>query len=147
MIQFDKGHEGEEHYNERKVLADLPGMSLVATGLERMRAGEEFRFGATPEDKAEAKRALQLARKALFDGDADLLILDEIVSAAGCGLLKEEDVVSLAKDFRESRPRELVMTGRGAPPRLIELADLATEMTCLKHYFNEGIPARPGIDY
>jgi len=147
FIQFDKGFQDEEHYYERKVLRSLPGLSLEATGVERMRPGRKFRFGVTEADRAEARRGLDLARDRLLEGGADLLILDEILSAVAYGLLPEAEVWALAEQFWARRPRELVMTGRKPSARLLEAADLVTEMVCRKHYFNAGVPARPGFDF
>jgi cob(I)alamin adenosyltransferase len=147
FIQFDKGFEDEEHYNERKILRALPNLRFEASGLERMRPEQKFRFGVTDGDRAEAQRALRLAEERVFSGDADLVILDEAISAAQYKLLERETILNLAERFRAERPRELVLTGRGAWPALLERADLVTEMKAVKHYFDAGIPARPGIDY
>ena len=147
FIQFDKGVQDEELCHERTILRSLPGLFLASTGVERMRPGRQFRFGVTDEDRAEARRGLQLAHERLVEGPAHLLILDEILSAVSYGLLPEDDVWALAQRFLADRPRELVMTGRKPSARLIEAADLVTEMVCRKHYFKAGVPARPGFDY
>ncbi|MCX7015538.1 MAG: cob(I)yrinic acid a,c-diamide adenosyltransferase, partial [Candidatus Sumerlaeota bacterium] len=147
LIQFDKGFNEEEHYGERKILRALPGLFLEPTGIERLRPGRKFRFGVTAADRAEARRGLALAEERLFRGPADLLILDEILSAVSYKLLPEDDVWALVERFRAERPRELVLTGRTSSRRLLEAADLVTEMVCRKHYFQAGLPARPGIDY
>jgi cob(I)alamin adenosyltransferase len=60
-------------------------------------------------------------------------------------------LITLADALRivDARPAhaELVLTGRNAPPELLALADLVTEMRLVKHYFYEGIPARPGVEF
>ncbi|OPZ03902.1 MAG: Cob(I)yrinic acid a,c-diamide adenosyltransferase [candidate division BRC1 bacterium ADurb.BinA364] len=147
FIQFDKGGSEDDRYYERRLLRAAPGMNWIATGLERMRPGQPFRFGATDEDRREALRALALARQSLEGGGAGLVVLDEILSAVAYRLLREEEVWELAELFLARRPCELAMTGRRASPRLIEAAGLVTEMKCVKHCFESGIPARPGIDY
>jgi cob(I)alamin adenosyltransferase len=75
----------------------------------------------------------------------DVLILDEIVFCLSKNLARFEDVKNVV-DKRDPRV-EVVLTGRGATPQLIELADLVTEMKNIKHPFDKAIPARRGIEY
>ncbi|MCX5643296.1 MAG: cob(I)yrinic acid a,c-diamide adenosyltransferase [Phycisphaerae bacterium] len=75
----------------------------------------------------------------------DVLILDEIVFCLSAGLAKFEDIRRLID--RRDPTVEIVLTGRGATPELIELADLVTEMKKIKHPFDRGTPARRGIEY
>ena len=75
----------------------------------------------------------------------DVLILDEIAFCLSRGLTTLEDVKRLI-DQRDQAV-EIVLTGREAPVELVELADLVTEMKCIKHPFEKGVPARRGIDY
>ena len=74
-----------------------------------------------------------------------LVILDEINLALSYGFLETERVVALL----QNKPKnvEIILTGRNAPPELIKVADLVTEMKMHKHYYNEGTPARRGIEY
>ena len=88
---------------------------------------------------------LAAARGILERGDADLLILDEIMAAMRYGCVAREEALSLL-DARGEKT-ELVLTGRGAPAELIERADLVTEMKKIKHYYDDGLPARRGIEY
>ena len=77
--------------------------------------------------------------------DADLLILDEIVSACNRGVVPEELVV----DFLRGKPDQLevVLTGREPSPALMELADYITEMRKLRHPYDRGTAARKGVEY
>jgi cob(I)alamin adenosyltransferase len=86
-------------------------------------------------------RLAETAQKRFYD----LLILDEIVFCLAKGLADFKDIRNLI-ECREPAV-EIVLTGRGATPELIELADLVTEMKSLKHPFERGIAARRGIDY
>lgn len=148
MVQFDKGYNGDdEHYCERTILRQLPNMQLYPTGLERMTPGGRFRFGVTDGDLAEAERAMALSRGFIESGEADLLVLDEILSAITYHLVKEPSVLELVDAWMETRPFDLVLTGRRASKDVIERADLVTEMAKIKHYFDAGIPARRGYDY
>ncbi|MBD3371977.1 MAG: cob(I)yrinic acid a,c-diamide adenosyltransferase [Candidatus Coatesbacteria bacterium] len=74
----------------------------------------------------------------------DLLIADELLVAVDLGLVDLAAVCELI----DSRPAvELVLTGRNAHPELVRRADLVSEVLALKHYYDEGLPARRGIEY
>ena len=84
--------------------------------------------------------------KGLFqDQSWDMLVLDEIDIAMRDGFLKEEEVLSLL----EAKPErlELVLTGRGATERIMERADLVSEVKEVKHPYDQGIKSREGIEY
>ena len=86
-------------------------------------------------------RLAETAQKRFYD----VLILDEIVFCLAKGLADLQDVKHLL-DCRDPAV-EIVLTGRGATPELIELADLVTEMKSIKHPFEKGLSARRGIEY
>jgi len=70
--------------------------------------------------------------------------MDEVNVSIRFGLVKVDEVVQILK---ERPPRvEVVLTGRYAPPEIIEIADLVTEMKCVKHPYTKGVPARAGIE-
>jgi len=106
----------------------------------------EFIIGQpTPEDLAAAQSGLAEARQALLSGEYDVVILDEANQAVSLNLFSIDDLLAIV---RERAPGvEAVITGRQAHPRLMEAADLVTEMCEVKHYHNRGVPAREGIDY
>lgn len=87
------------------------------------------------------ERIAQTAEKGLYD----VLILDEIVYCLSKGLAKFEQIKQVIE--RRAPAVEVVLTGRGATPELIELADLVTEMKKVKHPFDKGIAARRGIEF
>jgi cob(I)alamin adenosyltransferase len=148
MIQFDKGFDGEnEHYSERKVLRGLPGLRLDPTGCERVMPDGRFRFGVTPEDLAESARGLELARQAVVSDERDLVILDEALSAQRYKLIRETDLLDLIALWRQRGRCELVLSGRTRLQSVLDAADLVTEMRKVKHYFDEGVPARLGIEF
>ncbi|MCX7598810.1 MAG: cob(I)yrinic acid a,c-diamide adenosyltransferase [Armatimonadetes bacterium] len=99
----------------------------------------------TPQDQAAVAQGWEVARKVLACGAWDLVVLDEICNVCRAGLLRAEDVVAAI----ESRPGhvEVVCTGRSAPPELLAIADLITEMRCLKHPYDLGLVARRGIEF
>ena len=81
----------------------------------------------------------------LRSGDYELLILDEITYAVKYGWVDEADVVDAV---RHRAPKtNVVMTGRDAPAGLIDVADTVTEMTKVKHAYDQGIKALKGIEY
>ncbi|WP_028581911.1 cob(I)yrinic acid a,c-diamide adenosyltransferase [Desulfogranum japonicum] len=95
-------------------------------------------------DIAAAKQGVDTLLEVLQQGEYDVVIADEVCVALACRLLTEEDLIRLA----EARPAkvELIFTGRGAPEKIIAMADLVTEMHCVKHYYEQGVLSRKGID-
>jgi cob(I)alamin adenosyltransferase len=87
------------------------------------------------------ERLAQTAEKRFYD----VLILDEIIFCLSKGLVKLETIKDLID--RRNPAVEIVLTGRGATKELIEIADLVTEMKNIKHPFDKGIEARPGIEF
>ncbi len=98
----------------------------------------------TEEDKASAQHGLAESRQAIMSGRYDLVIMDEANIAVWFNLISVDDLLDLIK--KKPAHVELVITGRKADPRLIEAADLVTEMKEIKHYYTQGIPARYGIE-
>jgi cob(I)alamin adenosyltransferase len=96
-------------------------------------------------DVAAAERAWQVALSMLADPSLRLVILDEINVALRYEYLTIEPVLAAVA----ARPagQHVVFTGRNAAPALIEAADLATEMSLVKHPFRDGIKAQPGIEF
>jgi cob(I)alamin adenosyltransferase len=104
-----------------------------------------FAPGNPPADYIELVRnGMEEARQAIKGGLYDLVVLDEIVVAQHFGLVSWEELLGVI----DSKPDnvELVLTGRYASSKLIERADLVTEMVEVKHYYSKGVSARPGID-
>jgi len=95
--------------------------------------------------RASVTQALDEAREAMSSGEYDIVVLDEINNAVADGFADVAEVV----DFILSKPEkvELILTGRSARQKLIDLADYVTEMRCIKHPFQKGISARRGIEF
>jgi len=96
------------------------------------------------EDRRLAQEALVRAKELLVSGSYDLFVCDELLGAIGFGLLDLEQALELI--HLKPKAVELVLTGRNADQRLIEAADLVTEMREIKHYYCAGVPARVGIE-
>ncbi len=149
FIQFDKGAgPGSDFYQERKIFPLLPGLTHIATGLVRFNEEKQtFRFNNIPGDFQEAQRGLQCARDSFCQGFG-LVVLDEGLSLILTGLVKKEEIIALLDDFETAgRPCELVLTGHRIWPELEAKVDLITEMRKVKHYFDQKLEARKGIEY
>jgi cob(I)alamin adenosyltransferase len=96
-------------------------------------------------DREQARLAVKNAMVALTGGKYDIVVIDEINVAVAWKLIDVADVIKLI----DARPEkvELILTGRYADPRIIEKADLVTEMRKIKHPLDAGIPARKGIEF
>lgn len=101
--------------------------------------------GPTEEDYRSVAEAWEVAADAISGGEYDVVVLDEVNIALAHDLLEWPPV----SDALRSRPLhvEVVMTGRGAPDPLVEMADLVTEMLPRKHYYDAGVHARLGIEF
>lgn len=96
-------------------------------------------------DKAHANEGWSAAKAAILAGDHRLVILDELTYLCTWGWIDQADVI----DTITNRPEHvnIIVTGRDAPAELIEIADTVTEMTEVKHAYQQGIRAKRGIDY
>jgi len=91
------------------------------------------------------EEAFKKTYQIINEGKHNLIILDEINLALSLNFLETERVLTLLKNKPEDI--EIILTGRNAPLEIIQQADLVTEMKMNKHYYNEGTPARKGIEY
>jgi len=99
----------------------------------------------TSEDIQAAKEGLEEVGAVIRSGQYDVLVLDEATIALHYKLFSVEELIAVLQEKPEET--EIVITGRYAPGELIEIADLATEMKEIKHYYTKGIPAQKGIEY
>ncbi|OGU15888.1 MAG: cob(I)yrinic acid a,c-diamide adenosyltransferase [Geobacteraceae bacterium GWC2_53_11] len=137
MFQFIKGGgKYGEHLAAEKL---APLLTIIQTG----RPGWVNTKDIT-EDRRTAQEALVQAKELLTSGEYDLFICDEINGSVGFGLIDVEQVLDLISCKPEKT--ELVLTGRNAHERVIEAADLVTEMREIKHYYKAAVPARTGIE-
>lgn len=97
------------------------------------------------QDRDRAGEGLAFAHRALTGGEYDIVVLDEVLAALKAQLISLDEVTDLIRARPESV--ELVLTGRVAPPEIVEVADLVTEMKSEKHPFERGVGARRGIEY
>jgi cob(I)alamin adenosyltransferase len=138
IAQFMK----EYPYNE---LISLKHLSEWIT-IEQF-GGDEFVYKKEfpgVEELAKARNGLQTALEKMLSNEYDLIILDEVIVAIYFKLIKTEELM----EFIKQKPKtvEFILTGRYCPQELIELADLVTEMKEIKHYYQNGITSRKGIE-
>jgi cob(I)alamin adenosyltransferase len=138
IVQFVKGvwHTGErtalEHFGDL-VTCRAMGEGFTWDTQDRAR------------DIAAARRAWETAQAMIADPSYRLVLLDELNIVLRYDYLPTDEVVTVLKN----KPRDLhvIVTGRNAKPKLIEAADLVTEMTLVKHPFRAGVKAQPGIEF
>jgi cob(I)alamin adenosyltransferase len=133
--------KGDYEYGEYDTLRKLPNIDMRQSGFRRFTDPLNIK----PEDKEQAESALTAAREAMLSGNYDLVVLDEVNVALNYKLIKLEEVIELINKKPENV--ELILTGRYADNKIIEMADLVTEMVKVKHPYDKGISARKGIEY
>jgi cob(I)alamin adenosyltransferase len=144
VLQFVKGDRetGERRLAER----GHDGAGGLA-GLDWQVLGEGFTWlGDDPSVHADAARAGWARASALLaEGRHDVVILDEVILPVARGWI---DLADLLAVLSRRRPGvHVVLTGRGAPPALVDAADLVTDMRAVKHPFEKGVRAIAGVDF
>ncbi len=139
VIQFMKGNID---YGELEASKRFEGqITIVQMG----RASFVNKKNPAPKDVQMARDAVSRAKEVLADGNYDLVILDEINMALDFKLITLESVLELCRSKPEGV--ELILTGRNARAELLDAADLVTEMKNVKHYYDNGVAAREGIEH
>ncbi len=134
--QFMKG----QYYGELSSLEHIPGIRIEQFGDE----GCIRRHEVTAVHKEHAKAGLDRIAQVMAENVCSLIIMDEILVAIWFGLVSTDEVRAVVLNRPDGV--ELVLTGRQAPPQLLDLADLVTEMKEVKHYYSKGVLARDGIE-
>lgn len=135
MVQFFKSGAGE-----------IKALKKFGSRFQLWSFGGGFTWQVSREENAKTvqkawKRCCSLLRNPKYD----LVIFDEIHIALKYKFLNTAEVL---KALRARLPsKHVILTGRGAPKAILKMADLVTEMKCLKHPFQKGIPAQPGLDF
>jgi len=135
IVQFLK--KGD--YSEIKSMSKLENITVEQYGL-----GKFVRGNPSEEDKAAGSLGYQKLCELLKKNEHDMVIAEEGNVAVMCGLISEEELLALI-DMKPPNV-ELVITGRGALPSVMDRADLVTEMKEIKHYYKQGVMARVGIE-
>lgn len=138
VIQFLKGGEIS---GEVKEAIEKNIFSVERFGSSKLVLPDDI----DPTHLKEAKSALARVKELVVSGEFDIVIADEIITAFLLKLVSEEEILEIMSSKNPNV--ELVLTGRGATKKMIERADLVTEMREVKHYFLKGLPARKGIEF
>ena len=146
FVQFIKSWEVGEHRFIKSIMPIYEDkLVFYKGGLGFFNAGEISSDASTEEHIESARKTFEFAYTAVISGDYQLVICDEINNAVSDGLL---DISDLRKLIAEKHPQtSLCLTGRNFPAELIDSVDIVTEMTKLKHHFDDGLIANAGIDY
>ncbi|MGA9063013.1 MAG: cob(I)yrinic acid a,c-diamide adenosyltransferase [Terracidiphilus sp.] len=144
VLQFIKG---SWHYGELDA-AEAFGGSYAGNMVIRQMGRGFVKIGAAepdPEDIRLVQAAWAEAREAIYSGEWDMVVLDEINYAISYKMLEPAAVAEALKGKPEMV--HVILTGRNAHPMLVELADTVTEMREVKHAYQKGILAQRGIEY
>jgi cob(I)alamin adenosyltransferase len=137
VVQFIKGKwkTGERSFAEK-----IPELTFLVMG-----RGFTWESDDISRDKEAARQAWQKAAEIIAAGQHPIVILDELTYVINYDFVSLEEILAVLG----KRPPHVhvVITGRNAPDELLAMADLVTEMKSLKHPFEKGIPAKPGIDF
>jgi cob(I)alamin adenosyltransferase len=140
MIQFMKAKT--DRYGEHD--------SLEKLGVEVHTMGDGFTWDTkNPEqDIKTSETSWNLCVEKMENAEYDLLVFDELVYVLDYKFLDVEKILEQIKAARATQPHlHIILTGRNAPPELVEAADLVTEMKEIKHPFHAGIYAQQGIEF
>lgn len=128
---------------EAEGVKNLPNVKFIQGGKGFVKIlGDKLSLS---EHKKAARETFDILYKEVLGGKWDVVVADEIIGAVSSGLLPESLVIKLIQ--AKSQEPDLVLTGHHASKKLIELADLVTEMREVKHPFQKGILAKRGIDF
>ena len=143
IIMFTKGGDDYGELNSFMNLSPAikDNLKIIQAGLDRI----VYKNNETEDDVREIKKGWDLAKKAIKNDEYQLIILDEANIAIDMGILDVDEVVEVLKNKPEEM--EIVLTGRNAHPKIIEIAHLVSEIKPVKHYWDTGIAARKGIEY
>lgn len=139
LTQFLKNGSSSEF----QILKELPQVRIICCT-----KSFGFIWKMSEEQKAEARKAytelFEQATRAAVEEEAFLLVMDEFMSAYNLGMIDREKALKFLREKPENL--EVVLTGRDPAPELVELADYVSEIQKRKHPFDQGIPARKGIE-
>jgi len=138
MVQFIKG---------TWKTGELEAVKHVSNQFQIYPMGEGFTWDTKDyaKDVQTARRTWAKCVEVLHDQDHRLVIFDEINYCFQYNFLDVKEVIQELQ--KKPQDKHVILTGRGAPSELIEIADLVTEMKCIKHPYQQGLKAQPGIEY
>ena len=138
VVQFVKG---KWQTGERKALEAFPGQVSLST----MGEGFTWETQDRARDIAAARAAWEQAKGYILDGEHQMVLCDELNIVLRYDYLPVEEVIEVLR--AKPKMKHVIITGRNARDELIEIADLVTDMTLVKHPFRSGVKAQLGIEY
>ncbi len=137
MIHFMKGRD----YGEFLATANMANLTLVRAGRDSF----VDRVKPDPVDVDLAREGFSKASQAVLSGNYDFVVMDEINVAVDYGLIAKAELL----DLLQKKPKDVsvILTGRGASPELVKVADMVSEVLAIKHHYQEGADCCPGIEY
>lgn len=143
IVMFTKGGDNYGELISFKNLSDeiSNNLTIEQAGLNRI----VYAKNKSEDDENEIKRGWELAKKAIINNEYQLIILDEINIAIDLKILDIDEVIDVLKNKPQNM--EIVLTGRNAHKKAIEISHLVSEIKPVKHYWDTGVLARKGIEY
>ncbi len=120
----------------------------IENRLTIINAGEDhviYKNNMTDNEKNKIKEGWEIAKKAILNNEYGLIVIDEANIAIDLGIIEADDVVETLKN--KPKNVEVVLTGRRAHRKIIEIAHLVSEIKPIKHYIDLGVMAREGVEY
>lgn len=143
IVMFTKGGNDYGELNSFRELSPeiSENLKIVQAGLDRI----IYKDNQNDKDKEEIKKGWEIAKQAIQNHEYQLIILDEANIAIDLGILDVDEVVDVLKNKPDEM--EIVLTGRNAHPKIVEISHLVSKIEPVKHYWDTGIAARKGIEY
>lgn len=143
VIMFTKGGSNYGELTSFRNLSDeiKNNLTIEQAGLDRI----IYANNKNKDDEKEIQRGWEIAKKAIENNEYQLIVLDEINIVTDLKILDIDEVVDVLKNKPQSM--EIVLTGRNAHPKAVEVAHLVSKIEPVKHYWDIGITARKGIEF
>ena len=143
IVMFTKGGDDYGELNSFRNLSPeiTQNLTIVQAGLDRI----VYTDNKTDEDIEEIQKGWALAKNAIKNDEYNLIILDEANIAIDLGIIDLDEMIEVLQN--KPQDMEIVVTGRNANQKIINIAHLVSEINPIKHYWDTGVVARKGIEY
>lgn len=143
IVMFTKGGDDYGELNSFRNLSPeiAQNLTIVQAGLDRI----VYTDNKTDEDTEEIQKGWALAKNAIKNDEYNLIILDEANIAIDLGIIDLDEMIEVLQN--KPQDMEIVLTGRNANQKIINIAHLVSEINPIKHYWDTGVVARKGIEY
>lgn len=143
IVMFTKGGNDYGELNTFRQFSPRisENLKIVQAGLDRV----IYKANENEQDHKKIKRGWNTVKKAIKNNEYQLIIMDEANIAIDMGILDVDEVIDVIKSKPDEM--EIVLTGRNAHPKIVEIAHLVSKIEPVKHYWDKGITARKGIEY